>query len=502
MQIASHPDVDRRDNMTKNVILLVDDDPVFTQFTQNILAEKEMKVITAFNKAEGLEMFERHHPDCVILDIFLPDGSGVDLIKPVRVSDPKVPVIMVSGQSEVDEVVRAMKDGANDYIKKPFRGEELLLKIQMVLEATQTKWELDALKTQSRAEEEYKLLFSLSDRMNKVQAIVDQVANTDITVLITGESGTGKELVAKALHKSSERAGEPFIKVNCAALPRELLESELFGFEKGAFTGAHRRKYGRFEMAQNGTIFLDEISEMHPDLQSKLLHVLQEKKFYRIGGEREVNVNCRILTATNKKLEDMVDDGRFRRDLFYRINVVNIVVPPLRDRKDDIPLLANHFLKRYEEMYNRDSVEVSARLMEMFLDYSWPGNVRELENNIKRLIILGNEAQLISELVRKRQGGSTSLLPGKDEEIGHGTNIPPVPLVPTFQKGSGEEVMVLPDKSTLKEVAKIAQRKAERELIEKVLEQTRWNRRKAAQILDISYKALLYKIKECGLDRV
>ncbi|HSG05913.1 MAG TPA: sigma-54 dependent transcriptional regulator, partial [Nitrospiria bacterium] len=291
--------------MSQNIVLLVDDDPVFAQFTQNILTEEGMKVITAFNKAEALDLFERHHPSCAILDIFLPDGSGVDLIKPIRDMEPKTPIIMVSGQSEVEDVVRAMKEGASDYIKKPFRGEELLIKIKMVLDSTKTKMELESLKTQARAEEEYKLLFSLSDRMSKVQAIVDQVANTDITVLITGESGTGKELVAKALHKASDRAGEPFIKVNCAALPRELLESELFGFEKGAFTGAHRRKYGRFELAQNGTIFLDEISEMPADLQSKLLHVLQEKQFYRIGGEREVKVNCRILTATNKKLEDL-----------------------------------------------------------------------------------------------------------------------------------------------------------------------------------------------------
>ena len=487
--------------MPQNVILLVDDDPVFTRFTEKILTEGGMKVIPAFNKAEGLAKFEEHHPSCVILDIFLPDGSGVDMIKPFRAAAPKVPIIMVSGQSEVDDVVRAMKDGANDYIKKPFRGDELLLKIQMVLEATQTRWELDELKTQSRAEEEYKLLFSLSDRMNKVQAILDQVANTDITVLITGESGTGKELVAKALHKSSERVGEPFIKVNCAALPRELLESELFGFEKGAFTGAHRRKYGRFEMAQNGTIFLDEISEMHPDLQSKLLHVLQEKQFYRIGGEREIKVNCRILTATNKKLEDLVEDGRFRRDLFYRINVVNIVVPPLRERKEDIPLLADYFLKRYEEMYNRNSVKISPKLMEMFMEYAWPGNVRELENNIKRLIILSNEGQLISEFMRKRQEGSLSAAPAREERVGFGISSPPVAVAQDPRRDNGEEELVLPDKGTLKEVAKIAQRKAEKELIGRVLDQTRWNRRKAAQILDISYKALLYKIKECGLNQ-
>jgi two-component system response regulator AtoC len=487
--------------MSDNLILLVDDDPVFTQFTQKILSGKGMKVVTAFNKAEGLDLFEKHHPDCVILDIFLPDGSGVDLIKPVRAIDSKVPIIMVSGQNEVDEVVRAMKDGANDYIKKPFQGDELFLKIQMVLETSQNKWELDELKTKSRAEEEYKLLFSLSDKMNKVQAIVDQVANTDITVLITGESGTGKDLVAKAVHKASERAGEPYIKVNCAALPRELLESELFGFEKGAFTGAHRRKYGRFEMAQNGTIFLDEISEMHMDLQSKLLHVLQEKQYYRIGGEKEVKANCRILVATNRKLEDMVEEGRFRRDLFYRINVVNIHVPPLRDRKDDVPLLVEYFLKRYAEMYNRNSVKISPRLMEMFHEYSWPGNVRELENNIKRFVILGNEAQLISELSRKKR--ETSFGNNHEEESWiPAAQAPRASATASFPKeANGMEEVQVPEKGTLKEVAKIAQRKAEKELIGKVLQQTRWNRRKAAQVLDISYKALLYKIKECGLNQ-
>jgi len=484
--------------MNENLVLLVDDDPVFTQFTQNVLTEKGMKVMTAFNKAEGLELFEKNRPSCIILDIFLPDGSGVDLIKPIRAEGGNTPIIMVSGQSEVDEVVRAMKDGANDYIKKPFRGEELLLKIEMVLEANQARWELEELKTKVRSEEEYKLLFSLSDRMHKVQSMVDQVANTDITILITGESGTGKELVAKALHKSSDRADSPFIKVNCAALPRELLESELFGFEKGAFTGAHRRKYGRFEMAQNGTVFLDEISEMHLDLQSKLLHVLQEKQFYRIGGEREVKVNCRVLTATNRVLEDLVEDGRFRRDLFYRINVVNIHIPALRERKEDIPLLADYFLKRYAEMYNRRDAAISSRLLEMFLAYEWPGNVRELENYVKRFIILGNESQLITEFQRKRENGLAIRVMQNQEMTGAdpGHRSPRKPA----KNGNGEDPLIAPEKTTLKEVAKIAQRKAEREMIERVLHQTRWNRRKAAQILDISYKALLYKIKECGLN--
>ena len=370
--------------------------------------------------------------------------------------------------------------------------------------------ELDELRIKTRPEEEYNLLFGMSDRMSKVQAVLDQVAGTDITVLITGESGTGKELVAKAVHKASDRANDPFIKVNCAALPRELLESELFGFEKGSFTGAHRRKYGRFEMAQNGTIFLDEISEMHMDLQSKLLHVLQERQFFRIGGEREVKANCRILCATNKNLERMVEEGKFRRDLFYRVNVVNIVVPPLRERKDDIPLLVDYFLNRYCQMYNREALKVSPRLMEMFLNYTWQGNVRELENNVKRLIILGNEAQLIAEFQRKRENGQYGAIPddGPSEDARHPLRGPgrrgahprrrPRPARAGTEEGRTPRTS--PGKATLKEVSKIAQRIAEKELIEKVLGQTRWNRRKAAQILDISYKALLYKIKDCGLN--
>ena len=263
-------------------------------------------------------------------------------------------------------------------------------------------------------------------------------------------------------------------------------------------------------MAQNGTIFLDEISEMHMDLQSKLLHVLQERQFFRIGGEREVKANCRILCATNKNLERMVEEGTFRRDLFYRVNVVNIVVPPLRERKEDIPLLADYFLNRYCRMYNREVLKISPRLMEMFLNYSWQGNIRELENNVKRLIILGNEAQLIAEFQRKRENGQYGAIPDDAPAADRAA----APRTRTAGRASSQASTAgedgngggvndppnLPGKATLKEVSKIAQRIAEKELIEKVLGQTRWNRRKAAQILDISYKALLYKIKDCGLN--
>ena len=488
----------------------MDDDPAFSQFTRNLLTDKEMRVVVAASKAEGLEAFERERPSCVILDIFLPDGSGVDLIKPMRAASLTIPIIMVSGQSEVDEVVRAMKEGASDYVKKPFQGEELLLKMQMVLDASHAKVELDELRIKTRPEEEYNLLFGMSDRMSKVQAVLDQVAGTDITVLITGESGTGKELVAKAIHKASDRANDPFIKVNCAALPRELLESELFGFEKGSFTGAHRRKYGRFEMAQNGTIFLDEISEMHMDLQSKLLHVLQERQFFRIGGEREVKANCRILCATNKNLERMVEEGKFRRDLFYRVNVVNIVVPPLRERKDDIPLLVDYFLNRYCQMYNREELKVSPRP---------DGDVPQLHLAGKRArareqreaadhprergpVDRGVPAQTGKRPVRRHSGrraggGAGHPLRGPGRRAAHPRRRP---RPAKDGNGGGQDARNLSGKATLKEVSKIAQRIAEKELIEKVLGQTRWNRRKAAQILDISYKALLYKIKDCGLN--
>ena len=495
--------------MSDQHVMVVDDDPDFSRFTQKLLTDQGMRVVLAGSKAEGLEAFERERPTCVILDIFLPDGSGVDLIRPIRAHSSSVPIIMVSAQGDVDEVVRAMKEGASDYVKKPFQGEELLLKMRMVMESSSAMRELGELREKVNSEEEYNLLFGMSDRMSKVQAVLDQVAGTDITVLITGESGTGKELVAKALHKASDRANEPFVKVNCAALPRELLESELFGFEKGAFTGAHRRKFGRFEMAQDGTIFLDEISEMDMDLQSKLLHVLQEKTFFRIGGEREVKATCRILCATNKNLERMVEEKKFRRDLYYRVNVVNIVVPPLRERKDDIPLLVDYFLNRYCHMYNRESPKISPRLMEMFLNYSWPGNVRELENNVKRYIILGNETQLIAEFQRKRENGQYGEIP--DDGPGDGDSSSrrnqaqarASAHASTYAEAENGGRQATPNplgKATLKEISKIAQRNAEKELIGRVLSQTRWNRRKAAQILDISYKALLYKIKECGLD--
>lgn len=312
------------------------------------------------------------------------------------------------------------------------------------------------------------------EKMHRIKEIIDRVANTDVTVLIQGESGTGKEVVARSIHLNSSRWNKPFVKVNCAALPSELLESELFGYEKGAFTGAYRQKPGKFELAHQGTIFLDEISEMSLSLQSKLLQVLQDHEFSRLGGKKDIHVDVRVLAATNKNIELAIKQGKFREDLYYRLNVVNITIPPLRERKEEIPIFVEYFLNKFEKKFNRKLNPVSDRLMKAFYQYHWPGNVRELENIIQRMVVLGGEKTVLEELI-----------PSIKNEF-----------VPDPSK------LVLNRKlwPSLKEVHREAMKKAEAEVIVKALRMTNWNRKKAASLLNISYKALLYKIKECGLD--
>ena len=314
-----------------------------------------------------------------------------------------------------------------------------------------------------------------NEKMRRIKEIIDQVANTDVTVLIQGESGVGKEVVARSIHLNSLRREKPFVKVNCAALPQELLESELFGYEKGAFTGAYRQKPGKFELANGGTIFLDEISEMNVSLQGKLLQVLQDREFSRLGGKKDIRVDVRVLIATNKKIEEGVKDGRFREDLYYRLNVVNITVPPLRERGEEIPILIEYFLDKFSKKYQKKINPLSDKMMKVYSQYHWPGNVRELENMIQRFVVLGDEKPIIEEL---------SLLMKPD-------------TVP-------KENIIVPNKKawpSLRKVHQEAALRAESELIVKALEMTNWNRKKAANILNISYKTLLNKIKECGLDK-
>jgi two-component system response regulator AtoC len=347
--------------------------------------------------------------------------------------------------------------------------------------------------------------------MAEVRELIQRVADTDVTVLIRGESGTGKELVSRALYAASRRRDKPFVKVNCAALPTELLESELFGFERGAFTGAVQRKPGRFEFANHGTMFLDEVSEMSPPLQAKLLQVLQDGEFSRLGGKNDIHVDVRIVAATNRDLERSVFEGQFRKDLFFRLNVVSIQVPPLRERREEIPLLADHFGKKYSVQYNKPRLEMSPDTMALCMEYDWPGNVRELENLIKRTVILGSEEPIRREiahaLARHRAPVSTPA-PARsngraakalEEEAASPKARGALPAAEAF-----DDVSKFPDDPgsySLKDIARTAARRAEREVIEKMLQRTRWNRKQTAGILGISYKALLYKIKENGLDK-
>jgi two-component system response regulator AtoC len=314
-----------------------------------------------------------------------------------------------------------------------------------------------------------------SDKMQRIKEIIDQVADTDVTVLIQGESGVGKEVVARSIHQNSSRRNNPFIKVNCAALPPDLLESELFGYEKGAFTGAYRQKPGKFELAHHGTMFLDEIIEITPDLQGKLLQVLQDREFSRLGGKKDVRVDVRVLAATNRNIEESVRSGRFREDLYYRVNVVNLTIPPLRDRKEEIPIFVEYFLDKSSKKYNKKAKPLSDQAMKMIMQHQWLGNVRELENAIQRYIILGDEEAIVDEL---------GLLMKRDHPHIQAVLAPLKKAWPSLREVHHEAII-----------------KTESKMIRKALERTNWNRKKAASLLNISYKALLYKIKACNLDK-
>ena len=347
-------------------------------------------------------------------------------------------------------------------------------------------------------------LLSGGEKMREVRELVSRVADTDVTVLVRGESGTGKELVARAIHAASPRRDRTFVKVNCAALPAELLESELFGFERGAFTGAIQHKPGKFEFANHGTMFLDEISEMSAPLQAKLLQVLQDGEFARLGGRQDVRVDVRVVAATNRDLEAAVGEGQFREDLFFRLNVVCITLPPLRQRRDEIPVLTDHFLRRYSEHYNKPAPALATDTLRLFAEYEWPGNVRELENLVKRMVILGTDAPIRREVADSiagramRVGSIPVLQPAALEPAAPPAAPPPAATMP--ETGAAVASPASPSGS-LKDIARHAAREAERELIFRTLQQTRWNRREAAEILGISYKALLYKIKEAELDK-
>jgi len=471
----------------KTRVLIVDDDAAMARYISTYLAKRNLEVSTAESGEEAIRMFRVFDPAIVLLDMAMGGMSGLDTLERIKQIKPDVSVIMISGQNDPELIFRASKAGADDYIAKPFEPKELDIRLAKVMEKQRLLREVSQLREQVRRQSEFGTLFGTSPKMEEVKMTIEQVADTTATVLIRGESGTGKEVVARMIYAQSSRRDKPFVKVNCAAIPHELLESELFGYEPGAFTGANRQKLGKFDQANYGTIFLDEISEMHPALQAKLLHVLQDGEFARLGGKRDIAVDVRVLAATNKPLETAVAAGQFREDLFYRLNVVTIHIPPLRERREEIPVFLDFFLRKYSEYYGKQPSLFSDFAMSRMMEYDWPGNIRELENLVKRYVIVGNEAQIIRELAtHKPIVSSLSAQPAAAVAAPSAR-----PAEPATHAGNGNADSA----PSLLEIGRRAAMLAEREAIERVLTQTRWNRRQAAKILKISYKALLNKLK-------
>ncbi len=480
-------------NRSEAVIVVIDDDRQVGGALERLLRELGHEVVYCAKGAEGLGRVRELQPAVVLLDVYLPGEDGLELLREIREESPGTAVIMISAFGEAGVVVRAMKQGASDFLTKPLDREAVRGALENVLEKVTLRREVERLRAEvlqgqlERRRWEYDGMFQNSVRMKAIKEMIDQVADTDATVLVWGESGVGKELVARAVHECSVRRERAFVKVNCAALPLELLESELFGYERGAFTGAHRRKPGKFELADGGTMFLDEIGEMPLPLQAKLLHVLQDGTFSRLGSGRDIRVDVRVIASTNRDLARAVAQGALREDLYYRLNVVNMHVPPLRARREEIPILVEQFWQKYSQQYNRSGRRISKALLERFMAYSWPGNVRELENLVKRIVVLESEEFMQQELVeREPEGGPGGLSGGRPEA---GERRPARAVSPAAGGG-------------LKEVGRRAAREAERVVLKEVLEQVRWNRVEAARRLKISYKALLYKIEGYRLDGV
>jgi two-component system response regulator AtoC len=453
-------------------ILVIDDDPKISWLLNESLG-KTYEIVSAKDGLEGLQMVSKTRPNLVLLDIKMPGMEGLEVLDRIKSLDQLTEVIMLSGHGETKNVVESIKRGASEFINKPFDPKEVEIHIQNVLEKNHLKKELDHLKKELRAKSQYETLVGDSFPMLQIKTVIEQVADSELTVLIRGESGTGKEIVARMLHTLSCRKNEPFIKVNCAAIPRELLEAELFGYEKGAFTGAFKTKPGRFETANKGTIFLDEIGDMPLELQSKLLQVLEHYEFMRVGGIKTIKVDTRIVCATNRDLNKALKDQTIREDLFYRLNEVTLNLPPLRERREDIPLLIEHFLQRYNTVYDKKYRPLSSRTIQLLQEYDWPGNVRQLENLIKQVVVREDE-EIIYDTI-------------KMNSLHTGSYAAPTPSFPQTKNYSL--------KNKVGEV--VAQE--EKSLISEVLSKTNWNRRKAAQLLDISYRSLLYKIKEYQL---
>ena len=451
-------------------ILLVDDEPGMLRYIKTLLEVEDYKVETATTGEQAIERLQKGlRPDLVLMDLLMPGIDGLQTLEQLRQIQPGVKVVMLSCVSDTRKVVQAIRLGAHDYLTKPFQKAELDTVIDQCLGTNQEKY---AGEVEEIAEDIF--FVAASPVMRKLRSQAALVANVDIPVLMLGESGTGKEVMARLIHQLSPRAHRTFLKVNCAAVPGDLLESELFGYEAGAFTGANHAKPGKFELCNKGTILLDEIGEMPSLLQAKLLHVLQDQQFSRLGGRSVIKVDVRILAATNINIPEALASKRLREDLYYRLNAFTLEVPPLRERKEEIPILLKHFMSHMAERYARPPLPISPTLLKACQEYSWPGNLRELNNFVKRYLVLGDENLAIHELAPKSDGS--------------GAQFEPAAPRPASEATGG-----------LKSLSRTAKDGAEAEAISKALEETNWNRKQAAILLKISYKALLYKIRQYGI---
>lgn len=442
-------------------LLLIDDDESLNRVLQHQLEGEGFEVTTCTNGADGIKQFESGDFKVVISDIKMPGMSGMDVLKKVKEKSEETVVILITAYGTIKDAVKAVRLGAADYLTKPFEKEELILVVNRALRARKLERENLELKSQLTERFSFDGIIGRSSKLDEVFTLVSKVAPSDSTVLLLGESGTGKELLAKAIHYASKRKEEPFVTVNCSAIPENLMESELFGHVKGAFTGAIKNKPGKFEIADRGTIFLDEIGDLKIELQAKLLRVLQQMAFERVGGTKTVEVDVRVIAATNKDLTVAMKRGQFREDLFYRLSVVPIIIPPLRERKDDIPLLVDHFLVKFAK---GQKIRISKEALRVLEGYDWPGNVRELENVMERAVVLS--------------GGKVI---GEDD----------VPDFVKFGRAEESKVQIPQDGISLKEI--------EKEAIVLALKKTGWNQTKAAEFLKIPRHVLLYRMKKLSI---
>jgi two-component system, NtrC family, response regulator AtoC len=459
---------------SKEKILVVDDEPSIRKYLQTLLEVEGFDVQTVSSGKEAIEKVSGgERPEFIILDVLMPELNGIETLRELLKIDRTLNIIMLSCSNEVGTVVEAIRIGAHDYLTKPFEKGELDAAMLKSRKKKQLVTENQALKDYCDQVTEDLSFLAASPQMVRIRQQILQIAPVDVPVFICGESGVGKEVVARMIHLRSKRRNQPFVKVNCAALPGELLESELFGFDQGAFTGAVRSKPGKFEIANKGTIFLDEIAEMSTHLQAKLLHVLQDHQYSRLGGRHMIETDVRVLAATNMDVQEAMKTGRFREDLYYRLNVLSILVPPLRERLVEIPLLFRHFLDKYSEKFGKTPQGPSKYLMDAAVNYPWPGNLRELENFVKRYVILEDDEGSLRELIE---------------------------MSSARQRTSPREEPPAPREQGLKALVRGLKDEAEMEAIADALEKTRWCRKDAAKMLGISYKALLYKMRQFNLD--